>query len=42
MRLIHSIEPKTHILGRFEPFRYCPKVDAKLAKQVPLTHTFTK
>jgi hypothetical protein len=32
MRLIHSIEPKTHVFGRFEPFHYCPKVDAKLAK----------
>jgi hypothetical protein len=28
--------------GCFEPFRYCPKVDAKLAKLVPLTHKFAK
>jgi hypothetical protein len=25
-------------LGRFVPFRYCRKIDAKLAKLVPLTH----
>jgi hypothetical protein len=28
--------------GRFEPFRYCTKVDAKLAELVPLTHKFAK
>jgi hypothetical protein len=39
---IHSIRPKTHILGRLRPFRYCMKVDAKLAKLVPLTHKFAK
>jgi hypothetical protein len=40
--LIHSIGPKTHVLGRFGPFRYCTKVDAKLAELVPLTHKFAK
>jgi hypothetical protein len=30
--LIHSIGPKTHVLVRFVPFRYCTNVDAKLAK----------
>jgi hypothetical protein len=39
---IHSISAKTHVLGHFEPFRYCTKVDAKLAELVPLTHKFTK
>jgi hypothetical protein len=29
-------------LGRFGPFRYDPKVDAKLAELVQLTHKFTK
>jgi hypothetical protein len=42
MHLIHSIGPKTHVLGRFGPFRYCTKVDAKLAELVPLTHKFVK
>jgi hypothetical protein len=40
--LIHTIGPKTHFLGRFGLFRYCTKVDAKLAEQVPLTHNFAK
>jgi hypothetical protein len=40
--LIVSIGPKTHVLGRFGPFRYCTKVSAKLAEQVPLTHKFAK
>jgi hypothetical protein len=40
--LIHSFGPKTHILGRFGPFRYCTKVDAKLAELEPLTHEFTE
>jgi hypothetical protein len=40
--LIHSIAPKTHVLGCFGPFRYCWKVDAKLAELVPLTHKFAK
>jgi hypothetical protein len=39
---INSIGPKTHVLGRFRQFRYCTKVDAKLAKLVPLTHKFAK
>jgi hypothetical protein len=42
MQPIHSIGPKTHVLGRFEPFRYCTKIDAKLAKLVPLSHKFVK
>jgi hypothetical protein len=29
-------------LERFGPFRYCTKVDAKLAKLVPLTYKFAK
>jgi hypothetical protein len=28
MDVIHSIEPKTEVLQRFGPFRYCTKVDA--------------
>jgi hypothetical protein len=39
---IHSIGPKTHVLGRFGPFRYSTKVDAKLGELVPLTHKFAK
>jgi hypothetical protein len=39
---IHSIGPKTHGFGRFELFRYCTKVDAKLAKLEPLTQKFAK
>jgi hypothetical protein len=42
MHPIHSIRPKTHVLGCFEQFRYCTKVDAKLAELVPLTHKFAK
>jgi hypothetical protein len=42
MHPIHSIGPKTHVLGRFGPFHYCTKVDAKLAELVPLTHKFAK
>jgi hypothetical protein len=42
MHPIHSIRPKTHILEHFKPFRYCTKVDAKLAELVPLTHKFAK
>jgi hypothetical protein len=34
-----AIGPKTHILGHFGPFRYCTKVDAKLAELVPLTQS---
>jgi hypothetical protein len=40
--MIDSIGPKTHVLGRFRPFRYCMKVDAKLAELMPLTHMFGK
>jgi hypothetical protein len=40
MHLIHSIGPKTHVLGRFVTFRYYTKVDAKLAELEPLTHKF--
>jgi hypothetical protein len=29
-------------LGRFGPFRYCTKVDAKLAELVPLLHMCAK
>jgi hypothetical protein len=41
-QLIHSIGPKTHILGCFGPFCDCTKVVEKLDEQVPLTHTFAK
>jgi hypothetical protein len=40
--LIHSIQPKTNVLGHFGTFRYYTKVDAKLAELVPLTHKFAK
>jgi hypothetical protein len=39
---IHSIGPKTDVLGRFGPFRCCTKADAKLAELVPLTQKFAK
>jgi hypothetical protein len=39
---IHSIGPKTHVLGCFGPFWYGIKVDAKLAELVPLSHKFAK
>jgi hypothetical protein len=42
MHLIHSIGPKTHVLGRFGPFRYFTKLDAKLAELAPLTRKFAK
>jgi hypothetical protein len=38
----HTIGPETHVLERLGPFRYCTKVDAKLAELVPLTHMFAK
>jgi hypothetical protein len=41
-QLIHSIGRKTQVLGRFGPFRYCMKLDAKLAELAPLTHKFAK
>jgi hypothetical protein len=37
-----SIRPKTHVVGCFRPFRYCTKVDAKLAELAPLTYKFAK
>jgi hypothetical protein len=40
--LIHSVGPKTHVLGRSGPFRYRTNVDAKLAELVPLTHKFAE
>jgi hypothetical protein len=39
---IRSIGPKTHVLGRFGPFHYCMKIDAKLAELALLTHKFAK
>jgi hypothetical protein len=39
---IHSIGPKTDVLGRLEPFRYCTKVDAKLDELARLTPKFAK
>jgi hypothetical protein len=42
MHSIHSIGPRTDVLGRFGLFRYYMKVDAKLAELVPLTHKFAK
>jgi hypothetical protein len=39
---MHSIGPKTHVLGRFGPFHYGTKVDAKLAELAPLTLKFAK
>jgi hypothetical protein len=40
MHLIHSVGPKTHVLGHFGPFQHCTIVDAKLAELAPLTHKF--
>jgi hypothetical protein len=42
MHLIHSVGAKTHVSGRFVPFCYCTKVDAKQAELVPVTHKFAK
>jgi hypothetical protein len=42
MHVIHSIGPKTYVLGRSGPFRYYMKVDAKLAELELLTHKFAK
>jgi hypothetical protein len=39
---IHSIGPKTQVLGCFGHFRCCTKVVAKLAELVPLSHKFAK
>jgi hypothetical protein len=38
--LIHSIGPKTHVLGYFGLFGYWTKVNEKLAEHVPLMHKF--
>jgi hypothetical protein len=40
--LVLYIWPKTHVLGCFGLFRYCMKVDAKLAKLAPLTPNFAR
>jgi hypothetical protein len=42
MQPINSIGPKTHVLGRFGPFHYFTKIDAKLAEPAPLTPKFAK
>jgi hypothetical protein len=40
---IHSIGPKkTHVFAHFGPFRYCTKIDAKLAELAPLTPKIAK
>jgi hypothetical protein len=39
---IHSIGPKTHVLGRFRPFCYYTKFIAKQAELVQLKQKFTK
>jgi hypothetical protein len=36
------LDPKLMFWGHFEPSHYCPKVGAKPAKLVPLTHKFSK
>jgi hypothetical protein len=36
------LDQKLMFWGRFGPFRYCTKVDAKLAELVPLSHKFAK
>jgi hypothetical protein len=35
-------DPKLLILVCFELFRYCTKLDAKLAEHAPLTHKYAK
>jgi hypothetical protein len=40
--LITSVGAKSHVLGRFRPFRSGTKVDAKLVELVPLMHEFAK
>jgi hypothetical protein len=40
--LIQSIRPRTHVLGRFGTFRYCTKVNTKLAELAPLTPKISK
>jgi hypothetical protein len=39
---IPSIGPKTQVLGHFELFRYCMKVDPQLAELAPILHKFAK
>jgi hypothetical protein len=39
---IHFIGSKNLYFGPFRPFRYCTKVDAKLAELAPLTYKFAK
>jgi hypothetical protein len=39
---MHSVGPRTHVLGRLVTFRYCTKVDSKLAELVPLMLKFAK
>jgi hypothetical protein len=41
-QLLHSVGPKTHVLGHSGPFRYYTNVDAKLAEMATLTHKFTE
>jgi hypothetical protein len=36
------MRPKTHVSGCFGRFRYCTKVESKLAELLPLTHMFAK
>jgi hypothetical protein len=36
------LDPKLMFWGRFGPFHYCMKVDAKLAELAPLTYKFAK
>jgi hypothetical protein len=36
------LDPKLIFWGRLGTFRYCMKVDAKLAELAPLTHKFAK
>jgi hypothetical protein len=39
---IHSIGPKSHVVGHFAPFHYSTKVGAKRAKLVTLMDKFAK
>jgi hypothetical protein len=40
--MLHSVGPKTHVLGHSGPFRYRTKVDAKLAELEPLMPMFAR
>jgi hypothetical protein len=42
MHLIHSIGPKTHVLGVFRTISLLPEIRCKTAELVPLTHKFAK